>query len=210
MQLVLGLGNPGPRYAGTRHNVGFRCVEALAARLQLAFDDRPGPFRAAVGEGPAGPVTLLQPLTYMNRSDEGLLAWARREDYRVAAAGTLAEPDERLVVPIVVCDDLNLGLGALRVRGRGGAGGQKGLAAIIAAAGGEDLPRVRLGVGPLDGAVDPERWADHVLEDFEPQERPLVEEMIARGAEAVQCLLACGWLEAASRFNRRAGVDTDG
>ena len=81
MQLVLGLGNPGPRYADTRHNVGFRCVEALATRLGLTLDDLQREYRAAVGEGPAGPLTLLQPLTYMNRSGLAVLAWAGRTGY---------------------------------------------------------------------------------------------------------------------------------
>lgn len=233
MQLVVGLGNPGERYAATRHNIGFRCLEVLARALGLAFaEDRPR-YRTAAGDGPRGPIVLLQPLTFMNRSGEALAAWAadtgRRIGQTAAPAGT-AEPataagadagdgtrclnDEAaavlpaagvdpVVVPFVVCDDLHLPLGSLRIRGAGGDGGQNGLASILRVVGGEGVPRLRLGVGPREGAVDPRDWADYVLCPFAAEQEEAARELTDRGAEAALWLLEHGWVAAAARFNRR-------
>jgi len=218
MQLVLGLGNPGPRYARHRHNIGARCVTAASARLGLAFHDADPAYRAAVGEGPGGPLTLLLPLTFMNRSGDALSAWAARSGWRVgaepAAPGPAGEPAGALpespeVVPSVVCDDLHLPLGALRIRARGGDGGQNGLASLIAAAGGEGVPRLRLGVGPREGAVPPEAWAEYVLTDFAAAEEPAVAELVEYGVDALLELLAAGPVVAASRFNRPAPAAGD-
>lgn len=202
MQLVVGLGNPGARYARTRHNVGFRCLEALASRLGLVFGEVQPQYRAAVGEGPAGPVTLLQPLTFMNRSGEALAAWSRLTGRRIDAATPESAPDPG-IVPIVVCDDLNLGLGSLRIRGGGGDGGQNGLASILRTVGSEQVPRLRLGIGGGPAQVLPEAWADYVLAEFAPAEQEAAAAMIERGAEAMLCLLEHGWELAAARFNRR-------
>lgn len=225
MQLVLGLGNPGSRYALTRHNVGFRCVEVLASRLGLVFEEVQSVYRAAVGAGPSGPVTLLQPLTYMNRSGEALIAWAGRTGYAISAPPqddpglstggapgqipVLEPPAQESVVPVVVCDDLSLELGSLRIRGRGGDGGQKGLASVLRTIGSQDVPRLRLGIGAPGRAVEAVDWSAYVLEEFEDAEQEAVGEMTARGAEALQCLLTHGWELAASRYNRRGAALTD-
>lgn len=189
MQLVLGLGNPGPRYAATRHNIGARCVEAAAARLGLEFRERQPQYLAATGPGPGGPVTFLLPLTFMNRSGEALLAWTARVGLEV--------------VPIVVCDDLQLPLGSVRIRGSGSDGGQKGLASVIEASGGAAVPRLRLGVGRLGEAVPVEVWAEFVLQPFADEERAAVDELVERGADALIDLLARGWEAAGARHNRR-------
>lgn len=222
MQLVIGLGNPGSRYAATRHNVGFRCLEAVARRLDLAFDVQRPQYRAAVGSGPAGPVTLLQPLTYMNLSGEALLAWAEDCGRRIGAdpepappeaaepEAAPAAPDQEpgpdgrpTVVPVVVCDDLHLPLGSVRIRGRGSDGGQKGLASILGIVGSRGVPRLRLGVGPATQAVPVADWADFVLRPFDSQEEEAVAEMVDWAAAAVVDLLEYGWETAASRFNRK-------
>lgn len=231
MQLVVGLGNPGPRYAATRHNIGFRCLEMLARRLRLDFTAAGPKFRAAVGDGPAGPVTLLQPWTYMNRSGDALLAWARETGWRVGVApdppdpltpepvaATVAAAESAaaaaapapVVVPIVVCDDLHLALGSVRIRGRGSDGGQKGLASVTQAIGGQSFPRVRLGVGPPDAAVPPIDWADYVLADFAAEELAAAAELAQYGADALLAVLAEGWPTATVRYNRRGRPELPG
>lgn len=229
MQLVMGLGNPGTQYADTRHNIGFACVEIAARRLGLRFGERNAQYRAAVGEGPAGPVTLLEPLTYMNRSGQALRAWSARTGLRYGpqpeppsdAAETVeiapgwpqpAAPVPRdrdrgggpaVVVPVVVCDDLQLGLGSVRIRGHGSAGGQKGLASILQIVGGDRVPRLRLGVGPLAASLSVADWSDYVLEPFAPEERATAAELAELGADALLHLLEHGWHAAALRYNRR-------
>jgi len=182
----MGLGNPGARYASTRHNIGFRVCEELAARLRAVFAPAWPEYRAAV----VGDLTLLEPLTYMNRSGDALAAWRDRAGH----------PD---ALPVVVCDDLHLPLGSLRIRERGGAGGQNGLESVLAAVGHEDVARVRLGVGPRTGAVPPEAWADYVLEPFAADEQDAVADLVGRAADAVLCLLESGVQAAASRHNWR-------
>lgn len=212
MQLVVGLGNPGRRYRHNRHNIGFRCLEALARELGFAFGEETPQYRLAGGDGRGGPVTLLEPLTYMNRSGDAVLAWARRSGFSVGQAAEEAGIEESSmvapdVVPIVVCDDLNLPLGSIRIRARGRDGGQNGLASVIAAVGGEGVPRLRLGVGPLAETVPPEVWADYVLHDFDPSESEAAAELVQRGAAALSDLLILGPAAAASRHNRRIRVD---
>ena len=219
MQLVLGLGNPGRRYADTRHNIGYWCVEALARRLNLAWTEPDAAYRAATGEGPAGPLTLLQPLTYMNRSGEALAAWSRRSGWAVgptpavdeASAGE-TDPDAPApaIVPVVVCDDIHLTLGSIRIRAGGSAGGQNGLASVIATVGGDAVPRLRLGVGPLQGAVDPADWADYVLAPFAGDEREKAAALALDGAEALADLLAAGPGPAGARHNRRVRPEPAG
>jgi PTH1 family peptidyl-tRNA hydrolase len=218
MQLVLGLGNPGRRYAGTRHNIGFRCVEVLAERLGLAWTEPDVSYRVAVGDGPAGPLTLMQPLTYMNRSGEALAAWSRHAGWTVGPTPPLVDVADDAtdagapppaVVPVVVCDDIHLTLGSIRIRGGGGAGGQNGLASVIDTAGGDAVPRLRLGVGPLRGAIDPAVWAEYVLAPFGDDERERAEELARAGADALADLLTDGPERAGARHNRRIRPEPD-
>ncbi len=223
MQLILGLGNPGRRYGDTRHNVGFRCVQRFAQDLGLVFYQQTPEYSEAVGDGPAGPVTLLQPLTYMNRSGEAVIAWAERQGVTVGSAvpprpeDPMAEegsdqieaPVPPEVVPIVVCDDLNLPLGSIRIRAAGRDGGQNGLASVISACGGDRVPRLRLGVGPRAGMVSPEIWADYVLQDFAPDEVAAAEDLIDAGAAALGDILVEGPQRAGSHHNRRIRLEPD-
>ncbi len=196
MKLVAGLGNPGERYRGTRHNVGFDVVDVLAGRRGLS-----GAFAAmkseAVGarwrrpeEGApdaASPdVWLVKPLTFMNVS--GVAVGDLMRYYDIAIADVL-----------IVCDDVNLPLGRLRARGSGSEGGHNGLRSIAEHLGTIDFARLRVGVGRGD-----ERGylASHVLARFEPEERPGVEQAIARAADAVEMWVFDGLARMMNTFNR--------
>jgi peptidyl-tRNA hydrolase, PTH1 family len=182
VRLVVGLGNPGPEYNGTRHNVGFAVVDLLASQWGLAWQhSKSWPALWAKGEK----AILVKPTTYMNRSGEPLATVAHF--YKV-------EPSEILVV----LDDLALELGRLRLRPDGGTGGHNGLESIIVRFGTEEIPRLRVGIGaaPTAGAVD------YVLGRFFEEERSLVEKTIARAADAVKCAIDNGLLSAMNEFNK--------
>ncbi len=162
------------------------------------------------GEGPGGPVVLLRPLAFMNRSGPAVAAWARHSGWAVSGAPEPQEPEAEapalppagaLVRPLVICDDIALPLGTLRLRVRGGAGGHRGLESLIEALGGEEFPRLRLGVAGQAGTPPPERWADFVLAPFAPDEGERVETVVARAAAAVLDALARGPAAAGARFN---------
>jgi len=191
--LVAGLGNPGPEYAGTRHNVGFAVVEALAGAARSSF--RPGPkCSRVVPVRLAGvPVLLLQPLTYMNLSGEPV----------AACLSALRLPADRLMV---VHDDLDLALGRLKVVAEAGPGGHRGVASIQAALGTQGFPRVRVGIGRPGETQDA---AEHVLAPFTQDEVPLVGAAVSRAADAVRCLVAQGLAVAMNRFNTRAAQSPD-
>jgi PTH1 family peptidyl-tRNA hydrolase len=201
--LVVGLGNPGPRYAPNRHNVGFLVLDELARSQALTFDSVTGNWEAACG--PAG-LVLLRPLAYMNRSGEALAAWAAAAGVSPDGQPSLTEaatPDPAPLRPLVICDDLALPLGSVRLRVRGSSGGQKGLASIIEELGGGEFPRMRLGIAPVDREVAPTDWADFVLEDFAEGEHEAVAEMVRHAADGVLCWREEGLEAAINRFNRR-------
>ncbi len=220
VRLVVGLGNPGEQYRRNRHNLGFLVVEELARRLGIAF--RPGgpSYLIAADSGQSGGIVLLKPMTYMNRSGQAVEAWSR--DAGVEMTGVPAsldspEVDEETeapetsgaVRPLVVCDDLNLPLGSVRLRPRGSSGGQNGLVSVIDHLGGEEFPRLRLGIAPLDREIDPVDWPDHVLADFDPEEQSVAEDLVAHAASALEFWLAHGLESAISRFNRRVRPDSE-
>jgi PTH1 family peptidyl-tRNA hydrolase len=186
VRLVLGLGNPGVRYVRTRHNVAWWVLDVLASRT--AARETPGhpAYRARRATIAGHEVELLQPLTYMNRSGEALVAWREREG---------AESDL-----LVVTDDVYLPVGSLRVRAGGSPGGHRGLENIEAAVGGPTYARLRIGVGAAEEAA---ALRDHVLEEFSPEESPAIEEAVRLAADAVECWVAEGALGAMNRFNRR-------
>ena len=169
MKLVVGLGNPGPKYAGTRHNIGFAVLDYLAAAPGV------GPWRvrfegqlADCVEG-AEQVLLLKPETFMNLS--GRAVRAALDFYKLSPADLL-----------VVCDDIALPLGKLRVRAQGSHGGQNGLRNIQEHLGTQDYPRLRIGIGSPGEHLDA---VDHVLSRFKPAERAAVEDGVAQAAQAV-------------------------
>jgi peptidyl-tRNA hydrolase, PTH1 family len=187
MKLIVGLGNPGPRYRGTRHNVGFDVVDELARRHGGAFESSPAEALVAklwgLGEG----VLLAKPLTFMNLSGPAIGVLQRY--YKIDVADTL-----------VVVDDVNLPAGQLRVRGNGSPGGHNGLKSIAEALGSQVFPRLRVGVG----RGDPRRGlADHVLGRIEPDVRETLSEAISRAADAAELFVTGTLGDVMNRFNTR-------
>jgi peptidyl-tRNA hydrolase, PTH1 family len=183
-QLVVGLGNPGPRYAGTRHNAGFLVVELLAERMGGRFRSR-GRCDVLEGRLAGVPVVLAKPKSYMNESGGPIVAVSRF--YKVTV--------DRLTV---VHDDLDLSFGALRLKRGGGDGGHNGLRSATAALGSREYARVRFGIGRPPGRQDP---ADYVLRDFSAAERKEVGYLVDRAADAVEALLSEGLDAAQNAFN---------
>ena len=160
---VVGLGNPGPEYRGTRHNVGQRVLDALATQLKKAWR-RDGQAMVAHASWRGDPLHLIKPLTFMNVSGPAVAAALRRVD---ADMGDL----------ILVYDDIDLPLGTVRVRIKGSSGGHNGVRSVIEALGTEDIRRVKVGVGRPEGRGG---VADHVLAAFDPEE----EEIVSMAVEA--------------------------
>lgn len=186
MRLVVGLGNPGRRYRGTRHNVGWEVIDLLARRFGIPVEEEEE--EALVGRGTVAgcAVLLAKPLTYMNQSGRAVQGLVRR--YGLA-------PQDLLVV----YDDVDLPVGAIRIRPRGSAGGHHGMASIIEALRTQEIPRVRIGIGRPRGDT-----AEYVLSRFSPDEQPVVAEAVERAADAVETILREGLEAAQGRFNRRA------
>ena len=184
MKLVVGLGNPGPSYARTRHNVGFWVVDRLAERNRLRFGERDYRSQVARGSIRGERCVLLKPQTYMNLSGEAV-GRARR--------ALRIEPVEILVV----YDDLDLPAGRLRIRDAGGAGGHHGVESLIESLGGKGFPRIRIGIGRPAG--DP---VDFLTDDpVTPEEAAVFEPAVDRAAEAVETWLTEGIATAMNRFN---------
>ncbi|HLJ58080.1 MAG TPA: aminoacyl-tRNA hydrolase [Chthonomonadaceae bacterium] len=186
MKLIVGLGNPGQEYAGTRHNVGFEVIDRIAARQGIAVGKRT--MQSVIGDGAIGShrVMLCRPMTYMNLSGEAVAALSRY--YRVPAAEIM-----------VVYDDVALATGQLRLRPKGSAGGHNGMANIIQLLGTDEIPRIRIGVG----AARSGRLIGHVLSRFASGERALIDEAVVRASEAVECAVTEGFETAMNRFNVR-------
>jgi PTH1 family peptidyl-tRNA hydrolase len=187
--LTAGLGNPGPRYAANRHNVGFRCVERLGEALGLTFDKRQKQAHVALGAFHGRRVILAKPQTFMNEIGRAVVPLARF--YKV-----------QLEHLLVVYDDLDLPLGTVRLRPDGGSGGHKGMRSIIEHLGTQDFPRLRIGIGRPPGQMDP---AAYVLQDFAADEEPLLEETLERAVAAIETWLCEGIEAAMERYNRRPG-----
>ena len=185
MKLVVGLGNPGRRYEGTRHNVGFVVVGQLARAHALGTVKSRFQGETVDAEIAGEKVLLLTPSTFMNQSGASVLA--ARDFYKIALEDTL-----------VVCDDLNLPLARLRLRAEGSAGGQKGLEDIIRRLGSDAFPRLRIGIGaPPDGW----NWPDFVLSKFKKEELPDMELALARAIEAVGAWVREGIEASMNRYN---------
>ncbi len=183
--LVAGLGNPGPRYAGNRHNAGFMVAELLAARIGSGFRRDRSRVQAASGRLAGVPVILAKPTSFMNLSGEPLVAMARF--YKI--------PPSRLVV---VHDDLDLPFCTIRLKLGGGDGGHNGLRSLTRSLATKDYYRVRVGVGRPPGRQDP---ADYVLRDFSAAERKELPLALERAADAVEALLRLGLAAAQNEFH---------
>lgn len=183
--LVVGLGNPGPKYETTRHNAGFLVLDLLADRLGSRFKAHKGRADVVEGRLAGRPVALAKPKSYMNDSGGPVVSIARF--YKV--------PIERIVV---VHDELDLPFGSLRIKRGGGDGGHNGLRSTSSALGSKEYARVRFGIGRPPGRQDP---ADYVLHDFSAVERRDLGFEIDRAADAVEAVLADGVEEAQNRFH---------
>ena len=184
-QLIVGLGNPGPRYAATRHNAGFLVVDLLAERIGGRFKAHRGRCDVVEGRLAGQPVVLAKPKAYMNESGGPVVAIARF--YKV--------PVERLTV---VHDELDLPFGALRLKRGGGDGGHNGLRSVSSALGSKEYARVRFGIGRPPGRQDP---ADFVLREFAAAERKELAFHVDRAADAVEALVANGLEAAQNSYN---------
>lgn len=191
MRLVVGLGNPGGLYVGTRHNLGWAVLDDLARRWGARPLAAPPGCAAREAEVGAGRVVLMQPLTFMNLAGDAVDAWQR------GAQG----PAEDL---LIVGDDVHLPVGALRLRARGSSGGHRGIESIERALGRRDFARLRIGVGAAESSASLKAY---VLDRFTAEEQPLVDESVLRAADAVECWVAEGIIAAMDRFNRRAGKE---
>ena len=184
--LIVGLGNPGPEYAKSRHNIGFRCIDILADKLGVKIDR--AKFEGLYGQTEylGHKLYLLKPLTYMNLSGRSVLQ----------LSSFFKIPPERI---IVIFDDISLDPGRLRVRGNGSAGGHNGIKSIIAELGSQEFPRVKIGVGAKPHPdFDLAAW---VLSTFSASEEKALAVSLENGAKAALTLMTQGVSEAANKFN---------
>jgi len=180
-QLIVGLGNPGREYAGTRHNIGFMIADRLAAKAGATWQYE---RRWKTEIARAGGVFLCKPQTYMNLSGEAVTSVTGF--YKIPASAVM-----------VILDDMALPLGKLRLRTGGSAGGHNGLQSLIQHLGTPEVPRLRVGIGN----AEPGEAVDHVLGRFRDDERPLVSEAIDRAVAAIDCAQMNGLPAAMNAFN---------
>ena len=185
-ELIVGLGNPEPKYDKTRHNIGFAAVDELAKIWQMPLKENKR-FQGLFAEGVVGgqKIRLLKPLTYMNRSGQSVRAVA--DWYKVKPQSVL-----------VIYDDMDLPVGKLRLRLSGSAGGHNGMKSIIAHLGGKDFPRLRIGIGKSDGNRE---TISHVLGKFAPDEISTIEEILYVSVKAIELSLREGVERSMNRYN---------
>ena len=191
--LIVGLGNPGKKYAQNRHNAGFHCLDRLAGAYQLAFDTRRDKAKLAIGRVAGRRAILAKPQTFMNDSGQAVGALARF--FRVAPGDIL-----------VLYDDLDLAQGVIRLRPRGSSGGHRGIESIIQHLGTDDFARLRVGIGRPPGRMEPKAY---VLQDFGCAERETMDEVYDRAVAAVETFIREGVKEAMNRFNARPSTGPD-
>ena len=183
--IIVGLGNPGPKYRNTRHNVGFWCIDELTRRAgaKLARRDRRAEIAETFIEGE--PVVLARSRTFVNESGIAVRYLVRRYS---ADHGQL----------VVILDDMDLSPGVLRVRKSGSAGGHNGLRSIVSETGTQEFVRIRIGIGrPMEQGDE----VDHVLGTFPPEQRDRVDQAVLRAADAVEHILSDGIDRAMNEFN---------
>lgn len=190
IRLVVGLGNPGREYEGTRHNAGFSVLDRIASRLGASFQ-KDSKSEALVARIPGEELTLMKPTTFMNLSGEAVSEYARF--YRIDPGAVL-----------VMADDVALPLGAIRLRKEGGSGGQKGLESVLIHFSTERVPRLRIGVG---GAVPGRDLSGHVLSRFLPEEQTAADEAFARASDAALCVVGKGMDHAMNLYNAASAPD---
>jgi PTH1 family peptidyl-tRNA hydrolase len=184
ISFLCGLGNPGPDFQGTRHNVGFETLDLLARRRGAGWRSGPGPvMESSIAIG-AKRVLLIKPLAFMNRAG--------------AVLGRIGEIHPAAL--LVICDDIYLPLGMVRFREKGGSGGHRGLESVIEQLGTEDFARLRMGVGAPPAGGD---WSEYVLEPFQPDELEAARTMIKTAADAVETAVVRGLPAAMQAYNKR-------
>ncbi|MDJ0690868.1 MAG: aminoacyl-tRNA hydrolase [Xenococcaceae cyanobacterium MO_188.B32] len=189
-QLIVGLGNPEPKYDKTRHNIGFELVDTLAKSWQIDWQKNRR-FQGLFAEGIANSgnkIRLLKPLTYMNRSGQSVRAVT--DWYKLTPSSLL-----------VVYDDMDLPLGKIRLRISGSAGGHNGMKSIIAHLGQQNFPRLRIGIGK---STEQEETVSHVLGQFSPREAKIVREVLILAEDAIDLSLKQGVEKAMSLYNGRS------
>jgi len=184
VKAIVGLGNPGSQYKGTRHNVGFDVVDEIARRGAVTFESAPAQALIARWRRPEEAVLLVKPLTFMNLSGQAIGELARY--FKIDVADLL-----------VIVDEVHLPLGKLRARARGSAGGHNGLKSVIAHLG-DEFARLRLGVGRGD---ERRNLADHVLTRFDKDETVEVDRMITRAADAAETFITSGIAAVMNQYN---------
>jgi len=189
MKLVIGLGNPGRTYDGTRHNIGFDVVDLIAARHRVEWESAPAD--ALIGKWRVASALLAKPLTFMNLSGQAVGDLVR---FFKVDLGDL----------LVVVDDVHLEVGRLRARVNGSAGGHNGLKSVIGLLGTDEFARLRVGVGRGESGRD---LADHVLAKFDPIERETVAEAAGRAADAAELFIGEGMGPVMNRYNRKEDAE---
>ncbi len=193
LNLIVGLGNPGPAYADSRHNLGFQCLNLLAKKEGIEFAKQQSKAKIGKGEVLGHRVILAKPRTYMNLS--GTSVASLMHYYKIEPADLM-----------VIYDDVDLPLGKIRIRERGGAGGHNGIKSIIQNLGTQDFPRIRVGIGSLENlemvdSPQPSRTPQYVLGRFTAEEKPIIEEVRRRVVDALCCILTDGIAAAMNRYN---------
>jgi PTH1 family peptidyl-tRNA hydrolase len=184
--VIVGLGNPGPEYAQTRHNVGFWCIDRLAETYSITFSRRQRLVLVGEGTIDGQRVVLAKPRTFMNRSGQAVDYLLAR--FRIKAGNLL-----------VVYDDKDLPPGAIRLRPRGSGGAHNGIQSVLEAAGTQDVPRLRIGIGQPSEEID---QVEYVLSAMPEDEHELVDEAVGRAADAVVLMLSDGIDEAMNTYNQ--------
>ena len=188
MKLIVGLGNPGRRYANNRHNIGFVCLNHFARMQGIRFDKKQGKARIGTGEVAANKIVLAKPQTYMNSSGESVSLLIRKFNVNLNNL-------------IVIHDDLDLPLGKIRIRQGGSAGGHKGVTSIISCLQSQEFLRLRIGIGRPTTKTSEADIIDYVLSDFADEEKQIITPLIPKVSEAIQCLLTEGLLAAMHKYN---------
>lgn len=193
VRLVAGLGNPGREYQATRHNAGFMVIDQLAEIHAIRFDFRR--FNALYGLGRIGntPVVLVKPMAFMNRCGPPIQSVAGH--YRISSRGM-----------VIIHDDLDLALGRLKIKQKGGHGGHKGIGSLMDALGGGDFVRLRVGIGRGCRTTSSGSVVEHVLGRFSEEETKMLKPVLERSCEAVDTILSKGTMEGMNRFNTREGM----
>ncbi len=197
MVVIVGLGNPGRTYAHTRHNVGFLVVDALAEKLKCGFRPGKGEFVAASSSFKDEEIVLTKPVTSMNESGIAV----------AEIVGRYEVPLERL---LIVLDDFQIPLGALRMRPSGSDGGHNGMYSVIYHLRSDSFPRLRCGTGSKEMPQDKSLMADFVLSKFSLSERPVVDEMVGHATEACISFATDGIEKTMSVFNRKGEEKSSG